>query len=94
MRAIRNKKFLELQNTSTPQDTPQDAPQDAPQDKIWEYCGEPKSKHEIMKFFGYRDAKNFTQNYLNPLIQAGKLAMTIPDKPKSKNQKYVAKHEE
>lgn len=61
---IRNKKFLEQQISSTPQDTPQD--------KIWEYCREPKSKHEIMEFFGYKDVKNFTRNYLKPLIQAEK----------------------
>ncbi len=45
--------------------------------------------HEYVREFG----KNFTQNHLNPLIQAGRLVMTIPDKPNSKNQKYAAKCE-
>lgn len=42
-------------------------------------------------FLGYKDAKSMAKNHLKPLIQAGKLVMTIPDKPNSRNQKYVAK---
>lgn len=92
---IKNKKFSEkivrVRDQGTPQDAPQDAPQDTPQDRIWAYCSEPKSKNEIMAFLGYRDVKSFTKRYLKPLIQTGRLAMTIPDKPNSKNQKYVAR---
>ena len=35
--------------------------------------------------------KHFTEHYLKPLLASGKLEMTIPDKPQSKKQKYVAK---
>ena len=31
----------------------------------------------------------YRENYIRPLLDAGKLKMTIPDKPNSKNQKYV-----
>ena len=50
---------------------------------------EPRSKAEIMKHCGYKDTKNFVQKYLRPLLDRGVLQMTIPDKPRSKNQKYI-----
>ena len=80
-------------NPAIPQDTPQvvpyDTPQVAPYDKILAFCMEPRSKTEIMKHCGYKDIKNFVQKYLRPLLDRGDLQMTIPDKPRSKNQKYI-----
>ena len=35
------------------------------------------------------NTKNFTQKYLRPLLNNGTLKMTLPDKPKSKHQKYI-----
>ncbi len=40
---------------------------------------------------GLDDRKHFREHYLKPMLASGRLEMTIPDKPKSKNQKYVAK---
>lgn len=96
---IKNKKYVEKTSAANnenapqdiPQDIPQDAPQDTPQDRILAYCNVPKSKNEIMEFLAYKDVKNFTKRYLKPLIEAGTLEMTIPDKPHSRYQKYVAK---
>lgn len=59
------------------------------QDKILEFCKEPKSKSEITAFLGFKNSKGVAKNHLKPLLEAGKLVMTIPDKPNSKNQKYV-----
>ena len=80
-------------NPAVPQDTPQVAPYDTPQvapyDKILAFCIEPRSKAEIMKHCGYKDTKNFVQKYMRPLLDHGILQMTIPEKPRSKNQKYI-----
>ena len=82
---IRNTKLAD--NLGGP---PQVTPQDTPQDKIIAYCMEPRSKAEIAKFCGFKDIKHFTAHYLKPLLESGQLRMTIPDKPNSRNQKYVA----
>lgn len=58
--------------------------------KIVEFCAEPKSKAEIAEHCGYKSIKHFTDKYLKPMLEAGLLTMTIPDKPNSRNQKYIA----
>ena len=42
----------------------------------------------MMDYIGLTDIKSFRERYLVPLINAGRIEMTIPDKPKSRNQKY------
>ena len=58
---------------------------------ILEFCKVPKSGKEIMEYIGIKHRPTFIYNYLNPLLEEGKLQMTIPNKPKSKNQKYISK---
>ena len=55
-----------------------------------EFCKEPRSLKEIMQFLGLKHRPNFIENVLNPLFKAGLLKRTIPDKPRSKFQKYLA----
>lgn len=57
--------------------------------QILELCKTDKSLKEITEYFGYKDVYKFKNNYINKLLEENKLKMTIPDKPKSKNQKYV-----
>ena len=58
-------------------------------EQILSFCSLPRSKKEIAEFCGYRDLRNFTLHYINPLLETGQLVMTIPEKPKSRNQRYV-----
>lgn len=70
----------------------QDSDQDGDQvmtKKILEFCAEPRSKREICEHLGFNNLTYFTRTYLNPLLDAKKLRRTIPDKPSSKNQRYV-----
>lgn len=58
--------------------------------KIVEFCKTPKSKDEISAFLG---KTNFyvLKTFIEPLIAKGKLQYTIPEKPKSKYQRLIAK---
>lgn len=58
--------------------------------KILSFCQKAHSKKEICSYLGYKNLTYFTKKYLIPLLDSGKLIMTIPDKPNSRNQKYVA----
>lgn len=58
-------------------------------DAIVEFCKEPKSRTEIMNHFGYTDIYKFIKNFITPLLGT-RLRMTVPDKPTSRFQKYVA----
>lgn len=82
------------------QDRTQDRTQDGTQEdskgssedekikRILEFCQTPKGILEITEMLGYSGRKP-TKKYVKPLVEQGRLAMTIPDKPQSKNQKYV-----
>ena len=44
----------------------------------------------MMDFLGLVNRRHFGEKYMRPLLQSGRLRMTLPDKPQSKNQKYIA----
>lgn len=59
---------------------------------LLEFCRQPRSRKEIAEYMGK------TQNYvmqqvINPLIEKKVLKMTLPEKPKSRYQKFVASEE-
>ncbi len=58
------------------------------EEKILLFCAEPKSKEEIAEMLHIKTPYYVVTKYLRPLIDADKLDMTIPKKPKSKYQKY------
>lgn len=69
---------------------PEQATPQVKESQILEFCKIPRTKREIMKYFDYKDMRYFSRKYIEPLVESGKLLMTIPDKPKSPLQKYVA----
>ena len=68
----------------------QDNAQVGIRDKILACCQEPRSRTEIAAYCGYKSVRSLMQSHLKPLLESGQLCMTIPDKPNSRNQKYVA----
>ena len=57
-------------------------------DSILESCSTPRSRAKIVAFVG--NSKNHVMSQIvASLVADGKLKMTMPDKPKSSNQKFV-----
>ena len=75
---------------AAPQATPQATPQDEKIQGIIEFCREPRTKREIADKCGLKDLNHLTRRYLNPMLEQGLICLTIPNKPKSPNQKYAA----
>lgn len=46
------------------------------------------SAAEIMERLALRDRNSFRKRYLEPALEQGLIEMTIPDKPRSRNQRY------
>ena len=59
------------------------------EENILKFCTIARSRAEIIEFCGFKSRAQFMARYLMPLIESNKLVMTIPDKPKSKKQKYL-----
>lgn len=51
----------------------------------------PYTAASIMEKLGIKSRETFRKNYMNPALEMGIVTMTIPDKPNSRNQRYVRK---
>ena len=49
----------------------------------------PYTSNSIMEALGLKSKETLRKNYINPAIELGVIRMTLPDKPNSKNQRYV-----
>ena len=61
----------------------------ATQRRIVELCDAPRSLAEIVDVLGFARRDHFKKRHLDPLIRAGVIAMTNPEKPRASNQRYV-----
>ncbi len=68
---------------------PSQPPSQSIDEMIVEFCKKPRSSAEIAVHCGFKDVKNFRERYLTPLL-GSRIQMTIPNKPTSRFQKYIA----
>lgn len=59
------------------------------QERIVDFCSEPKSMADIADFLGVKDKRKARERYVDPQLGIT-LERTIPDKPTSRLQKYIA----
>lgn len=58
--------------------------------ELIELCKEPKTRQEIAEYLGLKTIYHVSKVYIDPLVKTGQLHMTIPNHPKSKNQKFYS----
>lgn len=58
------------------------------EEAILEFCSAPRSRAELIQFTG-KSRTHTMINIVGPLVSAGKLQLTLPDRPKSSKQRYV-----
>jgi ATP-dependent DNA helicase RecG len=54
-----------------------------------DFCKTPRTRNEIAVFLG-KTTYYAMRSFVDPLIEEGKLKMTVPDKPRSRNQRYYS----
>ena len=52
-------------------------------------CSTPQKSADLQKLLGLKHRETFQRNYLDPLLAKGWIARTIPEKPKSRMQRYL-----
>ncbi|MCK9463510.1 MAG: putative DNA binding domain-containing protein [Proteobacteria bacterium] len=60
------------------------------QRRLLDFAREPRSLPELMALFGWTNRTKFRDKFIRPLLDAGLLAMTESDKPRSSRQRYMA----
>ncbi|MBQ0071595.1 MAG: hypothetical protein KBS81_07045 [Spirochaetales bacterium] len=64
--------------------------------RILDYCQKPRTRESLATEFGF-DGKHpayFIRTYIMPLVDEGKLQLTLPNKPRSKNQRFITSSNE
>ena len=55
---------------------------------LMDFCRTPRTRQEIADYLGVKTLFYAMSHYIRPLLQDGKLAMTLPETPKSSKQKF------
>ena len=77
-------------NTTTNITTSGDVSDDDKLEIIVAFCDESRSRAEIQEKLGIKSERYIREKLLAVLLKDGRLARTIPDKPRSVKQKYIA----
>ncbi|MDM8240132.1 ATP-binding protein [Pseudoflavonifractor phocaeensis] len=88
----RNEFVVTLYNgTDIPVQPETSAEQSSGEPDLLAFCKTPRSRQEIADYLGVKTVFYVMQHYVKPLLESGQLVMTIPEKPKSRKQKYFTK---
>ena len=81
---LRNKSDAATQKASGPAS---DVPAEDPKGLL-AFCRQPRSRAEIIAYLGIPSAQYALRRYLDPLVEAGAIRLSLPAKPRSPRQTY------
>lgn len=61
---------------------------DKEDERLLEYCKKPRSREDVKNFLKLKTWNYIMERWIRPLIAQGKLQLTMPEKPRSRQQKY------
>lgn len=61
---------------------------DKEDERLLEYCKKPRSREDIKNFLKLKTWNYIMERWIRPLLDQGKLQLTMPEKPRSRQQKY------
>jgi ATP-dependent DNA helicase RecG len=56
---------------------------------LLDYCSTERSRKEMQTFCGIKSDEYFRKNIVTPMLALRLIRMTAPDKPNSRNQRYI-----
>jgi len=86
---IDNQVIMQDTTQVTAQDTAQVTTQEDKMKKLIDFCVESRTREEMQSYVGISHREHFRKAYLKPLLESGAIKMTLPDRPNSRNQKYI-----
>ena len=89
----RNEFIVIFYNKQQTEENDSEKEQNSGTDTLLEFCRIPRTRREIADYLGINTVFYVMQHYVQSLLASGKLVMTIPEKPKGRNQKFVTKAE-
>ena len=87
----RTRNFLSILRNTTAIRTQEKLPQKSA-NNLADFCLQPRSREEIATFLGNPNIKHVSAYYIQPLVKKGILALTIPEIPRSRQQRYITKN--
>ena len=84
---LKNINYLHHTHENTHENTRSSSISDK-QQQLLAFCTTERTREEMQHFLGLANRSYFSKKYLKPLLESGQLKRTLPDSPKSRNQKY------
>lgn len=86
----RNEFLVILYNNKVAEQSDEKSETEEKDKNLLDFCRIPRTRKEITDYLGISTVFYAMQHYVQPLLASGELIMTIPEKPKSRNQKFVS----
>lgn len=84
----RNEFVVTFYNTQEQQENTAENTPESVKASLLDFCRTPRTRAELKDYMNISTFTYIYNRYIVPLVEAGQLELTLPDKPRSRNQRY------